>query len=137
MELVVALLSEVSQSDPGFATENDLVFTLYRDKLETYYPLPGHYLSFITDLLGFLVKADAERVVNSGLLDFWIDKSLRLVESTLQVDEKIVAMSFLVETWFCFGSFLDSKPDLANAVLATLRKCAREKASTVSFVAVS
>ena len=57
--------------------------------------------------------------------------------SETALDDKVIAISFLVELWFSFGGYLDQKPDLANTVLAALRKCAREKAVTTSVVAIS
>jgi hypothetical protein len=71
------------------------------------------------------------------LLDQWVDKALRLADSAETIDDKISSLSFLVEVWYTFSSYMDMKPDHANAVLTTLRKCARERSGNASIVAAS
>ena len=94
-------------------------------------------MNFITDLLAFISQFSYEQAVNSGMLDYWVDKALRLADSAQTTDDKISSLSFLVEVWYTFSGYMDMKPDHANAVLATLRKCARERSGNASIVASS
>jgi len=71
------------------------------------------------------------------MLDQWVDKALRLADSADTIDDKISSLSFLVEVWYTFSSYMDTKADHANAVLTTLRKIARERSGNASIVAAS
>lgn len=110
---------------------------LFNLHLRNLTPDQAQYMDFITDIYStvadtFIAK---EALVSSGVLDFWIDTAIRQADSDNQgtVSEKTSALSFLAEVWITKSERVQSREEVALAILKLLNKGSRDRSKNLKF----
>lgn len=77
--------------------------------------------------------------MRTDLLDIWIDIAIRQAEAQGPhgLDDRITAMTLICDIWYLFSDYVDQKPDLSGSLLATLRRCSRDRSIAARIVAIS
>jgi hypothetical protein len=90
-------------------------------------------------MMPFIMRKNFDELMKSDLLSYWIDSALRLMDTQglTSSEDRIIGLTFLSEVWFSFPAFVDSKTNVQNTLLMTLRKCSREKSVTARLIAIS
>ena len=82
----------------------------------------------------------AEKVVNSGTLDYWLELCAREAENDKHgenFNERIIALALLSEIWYLFTDYVDSKEEMANTLLFMLKRAIRERAKSIRIASVA
>jgi len=96
-----------------------------------YYLQVSSYFNNVMKILPYMTMEDwqIQKIETQDLIEFWVEKGLRQAEkdSSKPLDDKMLTISFLCEVWACFPSYIEQHEDLANSVLAVLKRACREK----------
>lgn len=110
---------------------------LFNLHLKNLTPDQAQYMDLITDIYStvadtFIAK---EALVNSGVLDFWIDTAIQQADGDGQstIPEKTSALSFLAEVWITKCERVDSRDDIAVSILKLLNKGSRDRSKNLKF----
>ena len=76
------------------------MYEFFTDALETAVPDNVKYMNIVDELLPFF-ESSLDEIVSSGLIEFWIEKAIFLVEDNFQNQTKrrFVALNFLSRLW--------------------------------------
>lgn len=89
------------------------------------------YLFEITQLLEPMVNSlGKEELKASGILDKWVDKALENSENSTFFDQKILALSFLVEVWLLFPETFESEEAKAMNLINSFKKACKDSKMT-------
>lgn len=102
-----------------FSTVNDQLEQVYRYELKKHFVSPLEYVGQINDLFPFLVIAQSEDLIRSGLIDFWLDSSMKQADNDGKhsYDERVAALTLLGELWLNFTRHIDEKGEAPNNIL--------------------
>lgn len=74
------------------------LFTLH---LSNFYPEKPKYLDFVIEFYGSACESVVvkESLIESGVLESWIEQSLSIADESQSIDEQITALCLLTEVW--------------------------------------
>lgn len=89
------------------------------------------YLNAINEDIPALIelKAAKEELIATGVVDFWVDFSLKETEGEGKkpVDGRLAAISLLCTLWAQFPAKIEEKDDTSEAILTAVKRALREK----------
>eukprot|EP00357_Protocruzia_adherens_P031664 CAMPEP_0115033794 /NCGR_PEP_ID=MMETSP0216-20121206/40176_1 /TAXON_ID=223996 /ORGANISM="Protocruzia adherens, Strain Boccale" /LENGTH=1250 /DNA_ID=CAMNT_0002412373 /DNA_START=59 /DNA_END=3809 /DNA_ORIENTATION=- len=108
------------------------LFTL---QLKTHLPNPGEYLEVMHEFLIPISESrtSKEEIVNSGILDYWIDIALKQAQNEQRgpIAPRLVAMHFACDLWLNFPEVFDEREDVTTSIQTVLKRATRDKLKSV------
>ena len=99
------------------------------------------YVKIVSEILEPLYNTKELEVMNSGLVQFWIELCVRESENDGKhsTEERIAALSLLTNIWLNFQHFVSQTEERANSILYMLKRACREqnrcvKITTTTFL---
>lgn len=95
---------------------------MFREEIYSHCRTPSEYISLVLDLL-LPLKEHAD-LVQTGLVDFWLDLALREAETDRihQLSESVEAIALLTELWLSFPNQIGRK---ASSIVFVMKRTLR------------
>ena len=99
----------------------------FTDVLEVTVPGDEQYMNAVDDFLPNF-ESSLNEIVSCGLVEFWIEKAVFLVEENFgnQTKRRFIALNFLSRLWSQFHEYLDAREAVSNQLLSTIKRATRD-----------
>lgn len=101
------------------------------------------YLRTVTDLIQPLAdyKISKEEIINSGVLSFWIDISIKRGDTDLnpnsKPEDRAILLSLLLEIWTNFPNVVEAKDEYADNIIKMAQRANRDKNESLQLVSLA
>lgn len=107
---------------------HEQIAVMYKDELQNHCRSTAEYVNFIGEIIGSLKATREDQIINSGLIDYWLDLTAREAENdgVHTVEERITALGLMTEVWLHFQDHVGEVEDRANTIVFMLKRACRE-----------
>lgn len=120
---------------------HEQIAVMYKDEMQNHCRSTAEYVQVMSEIIGDLRDTREEQIINSGLIDYWLDLTAREAENdgVHTVEERIAALCFMTEIWMNFTDYVGEVEDRANTIVFMLKRACREhnrliKLTTAAFM---
>lgn len=109
-------------------TVSEQIGVMYRDELQNHCRTQHEYIQIITEIIAQLKKTKEDEVIESGLIDYWLDLTAREAENdgVHTQNERIASLALMTEIWLNFSDHIGEVEDRANTIVFMLKRACRE-----------
>ena len=107
--------------------------------LNKHQPDPRDFFYTVTQLMKPIsdTKSLKEDLINSGVLEYWLEYANNVAEDDISLDAKIEVLGFFTELWINYSDKIEEKEEKANQIIDILKKSTEDRRFAVKLVSIT
>ena len=82
-------------------------------------------------------KTLKEDLINSGVLEYWLEYANNVAEDEISLDAKIEVLGFFTELWINYADKIEEKEEKANQIIDILKKSTEDRRFSVKLISIT